>query len=425
MDSPTRVGDPPRSIADVPPNTRHPSPLVRETTMYLIRANVSRFLAACVLSSFLLIEPSHAQIDFNRQIRPILSDHCFHCHGPDANQRCADLRLDVEREAKKSSIVSHHARDSELIRRIESADKEAVMPPVASGKELTPEQKRLLSQWIDEGAKYSDHWSFQPIGQAESLLESVTNDENRNETPIDRFLITKLKASGLDYSPEISRVSFIRRATIDLTGLPPSWSEIEEFVNDQRPGYAERLIDRLLESPRYGERWGRHWLDIARYADTHGGAAIGFTSFPFSYTYRDYVINALNQDKPFDRFLIEQIAADQLGLGEDDPSLAALGFLTVGMQFRNYHDTIDDQIDVITRGLMGLTVTCARCHDHKFDAIPTTDYYSLYAVIAQSKSPSQLPMIGSVSDESIASRIRKNSKSSQSSSKTSYAIKAK
>ena len=150
----------------------------------------------------------------------------------------------------------------------------------------------------------------------------------------------------------------------------------------------------MLESPRYGERWGRHWLDIARYADTHGGAAIGFTQFPFSYTYRDYVINAFNSDTPYDRFVTEQIAADQLGLEANDPKLAALGFLTVGMQYRNRHDTIDDQIDVITRGLQGLTVACARCHDHKFDAIPTKDYYALYATLASSESPEMLPIVG-------------------------------
>lgn len=337
-------------------------------------------------------------VDFNRHIQPILAEHCFQCHGPDADQRAADLRLDIEADAKRSAIRVGVASESPLVHRIESTDPDACMPPPSTGKALTSDQKQLLKRWIDSGAPFAQHWAFQPIADAASLLDPLVATTSPDASPIDRFLQHRLAASGLEFAPEISRSQFIRHATFDLTGLPPTWSEVQSFLNDTAPGHLERLIDRLLDSPRYGERWGRHWLDIARYADTHGGAAIGFTSFPFSYTYRDYVINAMNADLPFDRFLIEQIAADQLGKSEGDPSLAALGFLTVGMQFRNDHDTIDDQIDVITRGLLGLTVTCARCHDHKFDAIPTSDYYALYATIAPSKSPSELPAIGESSD---------------------------
>ncbi len=340
----------------------------------------------------------NAQVDFNRQVRPILSEYCFQCHGPDASQRSADLRLDLEAEAKKSAIVAGAAADSELIHRIQSTDPESVMPPAATGKVLTDAQQGILRQWIEEGAIYANHWAFQPIASSEFLLSALPASQP-GTSPIDRFLLDRIHQAGMSYSRPVRRARFIRRATFDLTGLPPTWAEVDAFENDTAAGSEVRLIDRLLASPRYGERWGRHWLDIARYADTHGGAAIGFTTFPFSYTYRDYVICAVNDDLPIDRFLLEQIAADQLGTPENDPSLAALGFLTVGMQFRNSHDTIDDQIDVITRGLMGLTVTCARCHDHKFDPIPTADYYALYASIAPSKSPSQLPAIGSVADE--------------------------
>lgn len=341
---------------------------------------------------------AYGQIDFNRQVRPILAENCLQCHGPDAKKSGTELRLDVEADAKKSAIVAGNAKDSELVHRIQSTDPDSVMPPTATGKRLTPTQKDILRQWIDEGAHYSGHWAFQPIASSDVLIKALP-ESLAAKSPLDRFVLNSLQKAGLSYSRAVSKAQFIRRATFDLTGLPPTWDEVEAFEKDVAPGSDERLINRLLESPRYGERWGRHWLDIARYADTHGGAAIGFTTFPFSYTYRDYVIAAFNKDLPVDRFLMEQIAADQLGTSKDDPSLAALGFLTVGMQFRNYHDTIDDQIDVVTRGLMGLTVTCARCHDHKFDPIPTSDYYALYATIAPSKSPTELPSIGAVADE--------------------------
>ncbi len=362
------------------------------------------FGLAMSLFAFTATAAVRGEVDFNRQIRPLLAEFCLHCHGPDANQRKADLRLDIEHDAKRSSIVSHKSDESELMQRVCSTDADSVMPPPSTGKSLTKAQSDLLRQWIDEGAKYSDHWAFEPISTSQDLLNKLPNTALSNQhplgiSPIDRFLQKKLSDADLSYSKETIRWQLIRRATFDLTGLPPTWDEVAAFENDTSEGHIERLVDRLLESPRYGERWGRHWLDIARYADTHGGAAIGFTTFPFSYTYRDYVIGALNRNLPFDRFILEQIAADQLDPPENDPSLAALGFLTVGMQFRNYHDTIDDQIDVISRGLMGLTVTCARCHDHKFDAIPTTDYYSLYACIAPSKSPPELPKIGDTADE--------------------------
>ncbi len=355
---------------------------------------------AYFLLVFLVVCPTvRAEVDFNRQIRPILAEYCFHCHGPDAGQRAADLRLDLEHEAKASGVISQRAQESELIQRILATDADTVMPPPETGKVLSGTQKLLMSQWIDQGAKYATHWAFQPIRPASTLLPVVSPHTPPDMQPIDYFLAQKLAKVGLAFSPEINRYQFVRRATFDLTGLPPTWPEVVAFVEDQEPGYVERLIDRLLDSPRYGERWGRHWLDIARYADTHGGAAIGFTTFPFSYTYRDYVIRAMNEDLPFDRFLLEQIAADQLTAGQNDASLAAVGFLTVGMQFRSYHDTIDDQIDVVTRGLMGLTVSCARCHDHKFDPISTEDYYSLYAAIAPSRGPSELPTIGKAVSE--------------------------
>ncbi|MCA9199727.1 MAG: PSD1 domain-containing protein [Planctomycetales bacterium] len=334
-------------------------------------------------------------IEFNRDIRPILAEHCLHCHGPDSANRQADLRLDVENDAKANAIEPGSPATSELILRITSTDPDLRMPPADSAKPLSVAQIDMITRWIAAGAPYQSHWAFQPLQQS-SPPETLSADTS--VSPIDRYLLAKLQANQLDFSPTVNRYQLIRRATFDLTGLPPTWDEVEAFVHDESTTAFAKVIDRLLESPRYGERWGRHWLDIARYADTHGGAAIGFTRFPFSYTYRDYVINAFNADLPLDQFITEQLAADQLGRSDNDPSLAALGFLTVGMQFRNRHDVIDDQIDVVGRGLLGLTIACARCHDHKYDPIPTDDYYSLYATFASSESPESLPIVGSPAD---------------------------
>lgn len=354
------------------------------------RCPVGRQLAVAAVLFFVAFPAvcSATDVRFNEHIRPILAEHCLQCHGPDAEKREADLRLDLDQSAKENAIVAGHPEKSELLRRLTTSDPNERMPPPDTGKTLTTAQIQLVRQWIEEGAKFEGHWSFEPVSNP-----SVPEVGTAATSDIDRFVIARLEEAGLKLTPAISRQQLIRRASFDLIGLPPTWEEVTAFADDDSPQAYEKVIDRLLESPRYGERWGRHWLDIARYADTLGGSAIGFTKFPFSYTYRDYVIRSLNADVPYDRFVMEQLAADQLGLAEDDPALAGLGFLTVGMQYRNPHDTIDDQIDVMTRGLLGLTVACARCHDHKYDAIPTTDYYSLYATFASSSAPVLLPEI--------------------------------
>ncbi len=317
-------------------------------------------LAAFVLQGAFSISHARQEVSFNNDILPILSENCFECHGPDKAARKAKLRLDRKGGDKDWSA---------LVKRINSRDPEEQMPPPKTGKKLKPKQIEMLRGWVESGSKYEQHWAFQPIHDPEPPPTKETG-----LTAIDRFIASKLEAFGLQLSGPVSRAKLIRRATFDLTGLPPAWNEVEAFVKDSSPNAFAKVVDRLLESSAYGERWGRHWLDLARYADTHGGSAIGFKRFPFSYTYRDYVIRAFNSDVPYDRFIHEQLAADQLKLPEEDPALAALGFLTVGRQFRNRHDRLDDRIDVITRGMLGLTVTCARCHDHKFDPIPTADY---------------------------------------------------
>ena len=337
-------------------------------------------LAGFVLSGALSITHAKQEVRFNNDVLPILSENCFECHGPDKAARKADMRLD-----RKGGNKDWPA----LVKRITSRDPEEKMPPPKTGKKLKPVQIGMLRKWVKSGSKYEQHWAFQPIHDPKP-----PPTEETDLTKIDRFITSRLEESGLELSDPVSRTKLIRRATFDLTGLPPSWNEVEAFVKDSSPDAFAKVVDRLLESSAYGERWGRHWLDLARYADTRGGSAIGFKRFPFSYTYRDYVIGAFNSDLPYDRFIHEQLAADQLQLPEDDPSLAGLGFLTVGQRFRNRHDRLDDRIDVITRGMLGLTVTCARCHDHKFDPIPTTDYYSLHATLANSRVPNELPLVG-------------------------------
>jgi hypothetical protein len=239
------------------------------------------------------------------------------------------------------------------------------------------------------GGSASSHWAYQPV---RNQPPPAVKDEAWVRSPVDRFILAKLEANGLRPSIAADRRTLLRRATYDLIGLPPTPAEIDNFLNDTSPDAFNNVVQRLLDSPHFGERWGRYWLDIARYADTKGYIFTEERKFPYSYTYRDWVVRALNEDLPYDQFLIEQIAADQLVPGDDKRSLAALGFVTLGRRFLgNTHDIIDDRIDVVTRGTMAMTVQCARCHDHKYDPIPQADYYSLYGIFA-SCSDKELPI---------------------------------
>jgi len=247
------------------------------------------------------------------------------------------------------------------------------------------------------GVEASDHWAYQPVTRP-----SVPSVDNFSwaSGEMDCFILAKLRENGMRPARRANRRVLIRRVTLDLTGLPPASGEVDRFVVDDSPGAYRRVVERLLASPRFGERWGRHWLDLARYADTKGYLAGNQARlFTHSYTYRDYVIDAFNADLPYDRFIIQQVAADKLDLGEDKRPLAAMGFLTLGRRFlNNPHDIIDDRIDVVTRGFMGLTVGCARCHEHKYDPIPMADYYSLYGVFASSHEPGDKPFISEAVD---------------------------
>jgi hypothetical protein len=351
---------------------------------------------------------TEAEEFFEAKVRPVLAENCFRCHGEERQR--GGLRLDSLEAMFKGRgegpvVVAGDPERSPMIHAVRQ-DGEVKMPP--RGK-LPEESIRTLVAWVKMGAPWparaaaagtavagtaslkETHWAFQPI--RDPPVPDVA-DAAWCSSPIDRFILAKLEEAGIPPAPRADRRDLIRRATFDLTGLPPSPGEVDAFVADESPDAFAKVVDRLLESPRYGERWGRHWLDVARYADTKGYVFEEERRFPYSYTYRDYVIRSFNEDLPYDRFIVEQIAADLLPLGEDRAPLAAMGFLTLGRRFLNQKpDIIDDRIDVVSRGLMGLTVTCARCHDHKYDPIPTADYYSLYGVFASAAEPKELPLI--------------------------------
>jgi hypothetical protein len=360
-------------------------------------------LAVAALPSVAVAAPPAPDF-FEKSVRPVLVEKCLACHAEKAK---GGLRLDTRDGVLKGgergpAVVPGKPGESLLLKALRHTDDELKMPP--SGK-LQDRDVAALVEWVRLGAPWTDkvtlaapsaiakaaagHWAFKPVARP-----PVPTLRPQPANPIDAFILAKPTDNGLSISPRADRRTLIRRATFDLHGLPPTPEEVEAFVADDSPDAYERLIDRLLSSERYGERWGRHWLDLARYADNKGYVFFEGKEYPWAWTYRDYVIRSLNEDKPFDRFVLEQLAADLL-CPDDRPAQAALGFLTVGGHFMNgAHDIIDDRIDVVTRGLMGLTVTCARCHDHKFDPIPSADYYSLYGVFRSSVEPTVPPLVG-------------------------------
>jgi len=349
--------------------------------------------------------PPEAVEFFEVKVRPVLVEHCTRCHG--AKKQQAELRLDTAEGLLKGSdggavVVPGDPDKSKLILSVRRVGDYA-MPP---DKPLPPAAVEALTQWVKMGATFpkaaptasksvnaATHWAFQPIRDPQPPATKSPTGPN----PIDAFVTAKLDAAGLTMAAPAPRDVLIRRAYYDLVGLPPTAAQVQAYVADPSPRAFETVVEELLASPHYGERWGRYWLDLARYADTKGYVFTENVAYPYAYTFRDYVVRSFNEDKPYDRFVTEQLAADQLPLGDDTRPLAAMGFLTVGRRFSNNpHDIIDDRIDVVTRGLMGLTVQCARCHDHKFDPVGIGDYYSLYAVFAASQEPKDLPLIGGV-----------------------------
>jgi hypothetical protein len=349
---------------------------------------------------------------FESKIRPVLAGSCYNCHSAGSEKVKGGLFLDTRDGLLKGgntgpAIVPGDPEKSLLIKAIRYTDPDLQMPP--KDQKLGDQQIADLVAWVKMGApdprtgqpggknwakSGREHWSFQPVKKP--AVPSVKN-KSWVVTPVDAFVLAKLEAAGMQPSPAADRPTLIRRAYFDLVGLPPTAEEVATFMRDPSPDWFAKVVERLLASPHYGERWGRHWLDTARYADTRGDIRERLEEpyYPFAWTYRDYVVRSFNEDKPYDRFILEQIAADKLPETKDDKSsLAALGFLTCGRAFRGMrNDVIDDRIDVVSKGFLGLTVACARCHDHKFDPIPTADYYSWHGIFNSSVTPDEPPVM--------------------------------
>lgn len=338
-------------------------------------------------------------IVFNRDIRPILSNNCFQCHGPDRIQRQADLRLDREENAlsplasgEGAAIVPGKSAESVLLARVESTDEALVMPPPETGKKLTPEQIETLRAWIDGGASWQKHWSFLT---PERPTTPAVASSNWPRNAIDNFILHRLENEGLTPSPEADKESLLRRVTLQLTGLPPSIEEMDAFLADESPDAYEKVVDRLLASPRYGEHMARYWLDAARYGDTHG---LHLDNERSIWPYRDWVINAFNTNQPFDQFTVEQLAGDLL----PSPTLAqrvATGFSRCNVT-TSEGGSIDeeyyvryavDRVETTSTVFMGLTLGCTVCHDHKYDPFTQREFYQLFAFF---NSLTEKPMDG-------------------------------
>lgn len=343
-------------------------------------------IAIAVLVSAASTRAADAPVSFNRDIRPILSDNCFYCHGFDPKNRKADLRLDTPDGAAAEhdgarAIVPGDLAKSELWQRINSTDKDEVMPPPKAHKSVTAEQKEMLKRWIEQGARYQSHWSFIPVAAVEPPPVQQSGWP-RNE--IDRFILARLEREGLQPSTEAARATLIRRVTLDLTGLPPTPQEVTAFLTDNSPQAYEHVVDRLLQSPRYGERMTVDWLDAARYADTHG---FNNDSARSMWRWRDWVIDAFNANLPYDRFITEQLAGDLLPQATLDQRIAT-GFCRNhvinsegGIIQEEYRvEYVADRVRTMSTAWLGLTMECVRCHDHKFDPLTQKDYYSLFSL---------------------------------------------
>ncbi|WP_164102942.1 PSD1 and planctomycete cytochrome C domain-containing protein [Candidatus Laterigemmans baculatus] len=387
------------------PRNRHPSAL-RPTLAASFSGLIHFFGAAASL--FFLAAPlataedasrqpppeKGAEVDFAREVLPILSNHCFACHGPDEGTREAGLRLDTPEGAYEDlggyqAVVPHAPQESAVVERITTSDTDMLMPPADSNLALTPEQIDVLQRWIASGANYDQHWAFQPIRRPTVPREELGERAAWVRQPIDAFVLRRLRQEGLEPAPEADRSTQIRRVYLDLLGLPPSVEAVEAFLGDRSPGAYQRMLDRAFANPHYGERWGRHWLDGARYADTNGYTVDSERSI---WPYRDWVIDAINADQPFDQFTIEQLAGDLLP-DATEAQRVATGFHRNTLvnqeggsdreQFRN--EAVVDRTNTTGAVWLGLTVGCAQCHTHKFDPLTHHEYYQLFAFFNSSR----------------------------------------
>ncbi|NDD64904.1 MAG: DUF1549 domain-containing protein, partial [Acidobacteria bacterium] len=333
--------------------------------------------------------PKPLKIDFNREVRPILSDKCFQCHGPDEQARRARLRFDTRdgAMAKSGVIVPGDPVRSRLIARITAKDPQVVMPPPASGHQLTEREVATLTRWVSEGADWNEHWAYVPPRRVEPPVSVNPAAARWVRNPIDAFIWQRLEKEGLAPSPEAPREMLLRRVSLDLTGLPPTPEEMAVFLADRSPDAWERAVDRLLASPRYGEKMALHWLDLARYADTHG---FHIDSHRVMWPWRDWLIRAFNENKPFDQFTVEQLAGDLLPGATNDQKIASgfnrnhmINFEGGAVPDEYLNEYIVDRVEATSTTWLGMTMGCARCHTHKYDPISHKEFYQFYAFFNQ------------------------------------------
>lgn len=388
-------------------SVRVPHMMVHRTASYFARRLWIGVTAVCFLAPGAL--PAADKVDFLRDVRPILSGYCFKCHGPDDEARKAKLRLDIRDAALKPAksgeraIVPGKPDQSELVARIFTDNEDDVMPPTATKHPLSPAQKEILKRWIAGGAEYSPHWAFLPPAKKSPPRVS---DKTWPRNPIDQFVLARLEKEKLRPSPRADKYTLARRVYLDLIGLPPTPEQADAFVNDNSPDAYEKLVDKLLASPHYGERWARRWLDLARYADTNGFEKDRPRNI---WPWRDWVINALNADMPFDQFTVEQIAGDMLPNATTDQIIATgLHRNTMlneeggidPLEYRFY--SMVDRVHVTATTWLGLTMACAQCHTHKYDPITHTDYYSFLATMNNADEPMM-----DIPDADIAAKQKK------------------
>ena len=374
-------------------------------------------LATLPAVRLLAAEPTAEQAAFYvDKVLPIFAENCYRCHSAEGGKDKGGLTLDSRDGMLKGgdtgpALVPGDAQKSLFIKAVGYKDSDLQMPP--KGEKLAPAQVADLTAWVNMGApvpanggaiksklsgltdKARSHWAYKAVKKPEV---PVNKNQQWCRTPVDCFILQKLEAATMFPSPDAPKESLIRRAYYDLIGLPPSPAEVEAFLADTSMQAWQKVVDRLLAMPQYGERWGRHWLDTARYSDTAGSNTNGLDyRFPHAWSYRDWVITALNADMPYDQFIMQQLAADQLPAemqGKKQQNLAALGFITIGERFGNPNDLINERIDTVSKGFLAMTVACARCHDHMFDPISQKDYYALHGVFSSITEPRVKPQVG-------------------------------